>query len=459
MASKSDAVPALDHDVTRPLETQEFDNGSTVRENEAHEGVLQELQQVKRSTTDMSRPHASTSGSERLLNGLSKTTTQDFGTSEAGFTPPKRVRTAPAEQRKRPGLGPRKSTLLGGMKRSRTGLQPKLGRQDTFQYSFKEAPLSDSESGHSSSSEEEVEKAAETTSATPQVGQQLDGNGNDAGEGTEDEQKKAKKRYDYSRFTIGNDLFKTRGRVSRKDGRLKISITETANSGYIAKALGQSIRNHLDIPCRESNRDRNRSQKKRIPTEEADAESIASSLRTILPPPRLNIVIMVIGSRGDIQPFIKIGKILRHEHGHRVRIASHPVFRDFVEKDGGLEFFSVGGDPSELMAFMVKNPGLVPNMQTLREGEIGRRRAAMAEMFEGFWRACINTMEGEKDAGNLTTMRGMEPFVADAIIANPPSMAHVHIAERLGVPLHMMFTYVYTKCSTKTLLIPMPSRA
>jgi len=32
------------------------------------------------------------------------------------------------------------------------------------------------------------------------------------------------------------------------------------------------------------------------------------------------------------------------------------------------------------------------------------------------------------------------PFVADAIIANPPSFAHVHCAQALGVPLHLMFT-------------------
>jgi hypothetical protein len=32
------------------------------------------------------------------------------------------------------------------------------------------------------------------------------------------------------------------------------------------------------------------------------------------------------------------------------------------------------------------------------------------------------------------------PFVCDAIIANPPSFAPPHIAERLGIPLHMMFT-------------------
>lgn len=36
------------------------------------------------------------------------------------------------------------------------------------------------------------------------------------------------------------------------------------------------------------------------------------------------------------------------------------------------------------------------------------------------------------------------PFIADAIIANPPSFAHVHIAERLGIPLHMMLTFPYS---------------
>lgn len=35
-----------------------------------------------------------------------------------------------------------------------------------------------------------------------------------------------------------------------------------------------------------------------------------------------------------------------------------------------------------------------------------------------------------------------KPFIADAIIANPPSFGHIHCAEKLGIPLHLMFTYV-----------------
>jgi len=246
----------------------------------------------------------------------------------------------------------------------------------------------------------------------------------------------------YSRFNVGNDDFKTRGRVSRRDGRLNITVRETNNRGYLAKALGATFLKHLG-PTPE---DETAGITPVISQEGKAKDSRASSEATLtsgLPRPKLNIVVMVIGSRGDIQPFLKLGKNLR-EYGHRVRIATHPAFKDFVQRDSGLEFFSVGGDPAELMAFMVKNPGMIPTMETLKKGEVGRRRDQMAEMFEGFWRACINATDDEKDVSNLKMMGAKAPFIADAIIANPPSFAHIHCAERLGIPLHLMFTFPYT---------------
>ena len=163
-----------------------------------------------------------------------------------------------------------------------------------------------------------------------------------------------------------------------------------------------------------------------------------------LPPQRMNIVIHVVGSRGDVQPFVSLGQVLRQKYGHRVRLATHPNFKSFVE-DNGLEFFSIGGDPAELMAFMVKNPGLLPGMETLRSGDVGRRRRGMFEIMKGCWRSCIETGNGTEDVDysriytNPCETSDM-PFIADAIIANPPSFAHVHCAERLGIPLHLMFT-------------------
>jgi hypothetical protein len=175
------------------------------------------------------------------------------------------------------------------------------------------------------------------------------------------------------------------------------------------------------------------------------------------PPPSMNVVVMIVGSRGDVQPFVAFGQALRDGPArHRVRIATHGVFKALVE-DAGLEFFGIGGDPAELMAFMVKNPGLMPGFDTLRSGEVGKRRRAVEGMLRGCWRACFEAGDGSGPAvGDGTVgewMVGEEaerageaararPFVADCIVANPPSFAHLHCAEKLGVPLHIMFTYV-----------------
>jgi UDP:flavonoid glycosyltransferase YjiC (YdhE family) len=162
----------------------------------------------------------------------------------------------------------------------------------------------------------------------------------------------------------------------------------------------------------------------------------------------------VVGSRGDVQPFVALGQTLR-KHGHRVRLATHPTFKKFVEENG-LEFFDIGGDPAELMAFMVKNPGLIPSMDSFKAGDVGKRRKEMDTIIKGCWRSCYEAGDGtgtsplgegyerrESLASNSSSGSrplSEKPFIADAIIANPPSFAHIHCAEKLGIPLHLMFT-------------------
>jgi hypothetical protein len=165
----------------------------------------------------------------------------------------------------------------------------------------------------------------------------------------------------------------------------------------------------------------------------------------------MNVVIHVLGSRGDVQPFVALAKVLQKTYGHRVRLATHLVFRKFIEENG-IEFFSIGGDPAELMAFMVKNPGLMPGIDALRNGDVGKKRREMYEIMIGCWRSCFESGDGtgvavtddrpgeEPDLSNRDPAD--KPFVADAIIANPPSFAHIHCAEKLGIPLHLMFTCV-----------------
>ncbi|KAI5275266.1 glycosyltransferase family 1 protein [Aureobasidium subglaciale] len=126
-------------------------------------------------------------------------------------------------------------------------------------------------------------------------------------------------------------------------------------------------------------------------------------------------------------PFVALGQRLQAS-GHRVRIATHGEFEDFV-RSTGLEFFSIGGNAAHLMAYMVKNPSIFPSFDTMKSGEIGRKRKMVYEMLNGCWKSCI-----------MPDSKSEIPFVADAIIANPPSFAHVHCAQALGIPVHLMFT-------------------
>ena len=89
---------------------------------------------------------------------------------------------------------------------------------------------------------------------------------------------------------------------------------------------------------------------RRCPRSNTVASSIATSsksreLHPRRPPPSLNIVIHIVGSRGDVQPFVALGKTLKAK-GHRVRLATHGTFQKFVEENG-LEFFCIGGDPGK----------------------------------------------------------------------------------------------------------------
>ncbi|KAL8952864.1 MAG: hypothetical protein Q9222_001256 [Ikaeria aurantiellina] len=249
----------------------------------------------------------------------------------------------------------------------------------------------------------------------------------------------------YGEVDFTQDGLDTRARVAN-DGRVDINIRQ--QSPRLSNLLVPALRSQLDL-------------QQGVEPPEARKEQLRPIIGGVLDQaqsPALNVVIHVVGSRGDVQPFVALGKVLKEKYGHRVRLATHSTFRAFVEENG-LEFFSIGGDPAELMAFMVKNPGLMPGMDSLRSGDVGKRRKGMSEIVQGCWRSCIEIGDGTgimASDEHLDSLRSSEssadrdlassvgpssrPFVADAIIANPPSFAHIHCAEKLGIPLHLMFT-------------------
>lgn len=146
--------------------------------------------------------------------------------------------------------------------------------------------------------------------------------------------------------------------------------------------------------------------------------------------PKLNIAVLVVGTRGDVQPFLAISKRLQ-EFGHHVRLATHANFRSFVES-AGVDFYPLGGDPRVLAGYMARNKGLIPSAP----GEISIQRKQLKAIIESLLPACT-----EPD------LKNGKPFRAQAIIANPPAYGHAHVAEALGVPLHMFFTMPWTPTS------------
>jgi hypothetical protein len=94
----------------------------------------------------------------------------------------------------------------------------------------------------------------------------------------------------YSKFNIGNEDFSTKGRVSRRDGRLKISVNETANTGYLAKALGAGVRRHFRSGSKEVEED------KHMPNNASACAVAEDAIENEWTRPKLNIVIMVIGT-------------------------------------------------------------------------------------------------------------------------------------------------------------------
>jgi UDP:flavonoid glycosyltransferase YjiC (YdhE family) len=150
-------------------------------------------------------------------------------------------------------------------------------------------------------------------------------------------------------------------------------------------------------------------------------------------PCRLHIVVQVIGSLDEVEIFIAFAYALKKD-GHRIRIASHDEFRSMVE-EYGLEFFPVGGDPAEFVPCVVSSPRLDSYLTPTPAAATARRRLIYEDMLQRLWESCV-----APDPDQATD----RPFIADVIIANPASFAHVHCAERLKIPCHLISTIPWT---------------
>ena len=139
----------------------------------------------------------------------------------------------------------------------------------------------------------------------------------------------------------------------------------------------------------------------------------------IKPSTSYHFVLLTIGSRGDVQPYIALGKELIKE-GHKVTIATHSEFEQWIKKHG-LGFKVVAGNPAELMSLMVTHGSM--SVSFLKEAS-AKFKGWIVELLYTSWEACQS---------------------ADILIESPSAMGGIHIAEALGIPYMRAFTMPWTR--------------
>lgn len=137
----------------------------------------------------------------------------------------------------------------------------------------------------------------------------------------------------------------------------------------------------------------------------------------------MRIVIIAPGTRGDVQPYIALGKGLQNA-GHYVRLVSHGNFEPLVTSYG-LEFWSFGND--------VKDAVETSEMRELTEK--GNFLLLMAKMAKEARREALRFAEG-----GLQAAQGM-----DVVLSGIGGLfIGTAIAEKLDIPLVQAYVFPFT---------------
>nr|XP_031860359.1 uncharacterized protein CI109_004247 [Kwoniella shandongensis]KAA5527431.1 hypothetical protein CI109_004247 [Kwoniella shandongensis] len=142
--------------------------------------------------------------------------------------------------------------------------------------------------------------------------------------------------------------------------------------------------------------------------------------------PILNIVMFVIGNGDEIQLYITLALELIIRHSHRVRIATQEIHKGAIER-ARVQSLSgkVGKDGQPLEDKLHIHDIYAPPGSSLAEWR--KQPEILEPIFRSFYKS---TYWQDQDSGT--------PFAADLIIAAPSCLAHIHTAELLGLPLHIV---------------------
>ncbi len=148
----------------------------------------------------------------------------------------------------------------------------------------------------------------------------------------------------------------------------------------------------------------------------------------------MQITIIAGGSRGDVQPYVALGKGLK-EVGHTVRILSSGDFHDLVT-DYGLDFFTTGGS----------SQAVAQSLQVLLEQ--GKMLKILSQMSHASQQQAIQAAEK-----GLVACQG-----SDLILGGLSGLfSGQALSEKLGIPLLLAYLVPFTPTSAfPSALTPIP---
>jgi sterol 3beta-glucosyltransferase len=128
----------------------------------------------------------------------------------------------------------------------------------------------------------------------------------------------------------------------------------------------------------------------------------------------VRLTLVAIGSRGDVQPIIALGRGLAGG-GHDVRVLAHPEFRALAEGAGVTFVEARGQNPRELL-----------------EGPEGRAFLSAAKTPRGYAKRFAELAGPAVGIGFEDTLRAAEG--TDAVLYQPTAFGGFNVAEKLGIP-------------------------
>jgi sterol 3beta-glucosyltransferase len=133
----------------------------------------------------------------------------------------------------------------------------------------------------------------------------------------------------------------------------------------------------------------------------------------------MRVLILTYGSRGDVQPYVGLGKGLKAA-GHEVTLATSSRFREFVEEHG----LRYGYMSDDLLAIIDTDQGrdLIENTTNLFQ--VLTRTFSLMKQVGPLQASLLNDC--------WTTANAADP---DLIVFHPKAYGGPHIAEKLGIPV------------------------